>query len=124
MPEKPTAETSATEPPVARKIPKELTIHGDTRLDDYFWMRDRSDPATIAYLEAENQYTQSVMGPLEPLQNTIYNEILSRIQQTDLSVPFRDGDYFYYVRTLEGKQYPIWCRKAGSLEADEEIILD
>ncbi len=111
-------------PPIAQKIPKELVLHGDTRVDPYFWMRERSDPATIAYLEAENAYTDAMMSPVEPLRKRIYDEILSRIQQTDLSVPARDGDFFYYFRTEEGKQYPIWCRKQGSLTATEEIVLD
>ncbi len=112
------------QPPTAQQIPKELNTHGDLRIDPYFWMRDRSDPATIAYLEAENAYTQAIMKPLEPLVTQIYDEILSRIRQTDLTVPVKDGEYFYYLRTEEGRQYPIWCRKKGSTEAPEEILLD
>ncbi len=112
------------QPPIARKIPKQLNLHGDLRTDDYYWMRDREDPATIAYLEAENAYTEAVMEPAKPLEEKIYNEILGRIKQTDLSVPVRDGAFFYYSRTEEGKQYPIWCRKLHSLDAPEEVLLD
>jgi oligopeptidase B len=111
-------------PPEARKIPTTLHLHGDSRVDDYFWMRNRSDPETIAYLEAENAYTAAVMRPLEPLQKKIYDEILGRIQQTDLSVPAKDGEFYYYLRTEEGRQYPIWCRKRGSVDSAEEILLD
>jgi oligopeptidase B len=110
--------------PVAKVVPHPVTIHGDTRIDNYFWLRDRNDPDTIRYLEAENQYTEAVMKHREPLQATLYTEILGRIKQTDLSVPVKRDEYFYYTRTEEGKQYPIQCRKKGSLEAEEEILLD
>lgn len=112
------------QPPVARQTPKELISHGDLRVDPYFWMRDRSDPDTIAYLEAENAYTEAVMKPLGGLKTQIYDEILSRIRQTDLSVPVKEGEFYYYLRTEEGKQYPIWCRKKGSLENAEQVLLD
>ena len=111
-------------PPAAKKIPKADTIHGDLRVDDYFWMREKSNPDVQAYLEAENAYTDAVTGPTEALQETLYTEIKGRIQETDLSVPYKLGGYFYYSRTEEGKQYPIRCRKLGSLEAAEEITLD
>ena len=110
--------------PRAKIVPKEITVLGDTRVDDYFWLRDRSDPDAIAYLEAENSYTEEVMAPTKPLQEKLYQEILSRIQETDLSVPVRRDDYFYYTRTEEGKAYAIYCRKRGSLDAPEEILLD
>src|SRR6185436_14981560 len=84
----------------------------------------KKNPAVIAHLEAENAYTSAVMKPTEALQEKLYNEILSHIKQTDVNVPYRWGNYFYYSRTVEGKQYPIYCRKAGSLEAAEEILLD
>jgi oligopeptidase B len=112
------------EPPVAPKVPKELIIHGDKRVDDYYWMRDKSNPAAIKYLEDENAYTAAVMKPVEPLETRIYDEIIGRIKQTDLSVPVKDGQYYYYSRTVEGQQYPIWCRKKHSLQAPEEILLD
>jgi oligopeptidase B len=111
-------------PPIAKVVPKEITFHGDTRIDPYFWLRDRKDPDTIAYLEAENQYTSAQMKDTESLQQKLYAEMLGRIKQTDLSVPLRRDDYFYYTRTEEGKQYAIQCRKHGTLEAPEEILLD
>ncbi len=111
-------------PPVANKLAKHLTIHDDTRIDHYYWLRERDDPGAIAYLEAENRYTEAVMAPIKPLETEIYNEIIGRIQQTDASAPFRKKDYFYYSRTEEGKQYSIYCRKRGSLDAAEEILLD
>src|SRR5262245_61499759 len=83
-------------PPVARRIPKVDVVHGDRREDDYAWMRDKSDPAVAAYLEQENAYAASVMKPTEALQESLYKEMLSHIKETDLSVPYRDGGYFYY----------------------------
>ena len=89
-----------------------------TRLkDDYFWLREKNNPEVIKYLEAENAYTEEVMKPTKELQETLYKEMLGRIKQTDLSVPSRIGDYFYYSRTEEGKQYPYMCRRKGSMEA-------
>ena len=101
-----------------------MTVHGDTRIDNYFWLRDRKDPDTIAYLEAENAYTKEKLQHTEALQAKLYAEMLGRIKQTDLSVPVKRDEYFYYTRTEEGKQYAIHCRKKGSLEAPEEILLD
>jgi oligopeptidase B len=117
-------EKPMTIPPIAPKQPQVLTNHGDERIDDYFWMRDSNDPKVIAYLEAENAYTEAMMQHTEPLQSTLYNEMLARIKETDLSVPYRQADYYYYSRTEEGKSYPIHCRKKGSLDAIEEILLD
>lgn len=111
-------------PPVARKERKETVIHGQTLVDDYAWLREKSSPEVIQYLEAENAYTASVMQPLEGLRQKLYEEMVSHIKETDVSVPFKDGNFFYYTRTEQGKQYPIYCRKRGSLEAEEEIILD
>jgi oligopeptidase B len=111
-------------PPVAAEHPKVDTLHGDVRVDPYFWLRDRANPATIAYLEAENAYTDTAMAHTADLQETLYQEILGRIQQTDLSVPTRQGPYHYYTRTEEGKSYPIYARRRGSMEAPEEVILD
>jgi oligopeptidase B len=109
---------------VARVNPKVHTLHGETRVDDYFWLRDRSDPEVIAYLEAENSYTAAVMRHTEALQEHLYHEMRGRIKETDLSVPERVDEYFYYTRTESGGQYPILCRKRGSLEAAEEVLLD
>ena len=114
----------AVQPPVAKIVPKPATTLGETRIDNYFWLRDRNDPDTIKYLEAENEYTKAEMKHTDALQSKLYSEILGRIQQTDLSVPTKRDDYFYYTRTEEGKQYTIYCRKRGSLDAKEEVLLD
>ena len=111
-------------PPVAKKVAKVDTIHGDVRVDNYYWLREKSNPEVIAYLEAENRYTEAVTKPIEGLRDKIYQEILSRIKQTDLSVPYKLGDYWYYSRTEEGKQYPIYCRKRGMMDASEQVTLD
>ncbi len=111
-------------PPIARIVPRALTLHDDVRQDDYYWLRDKNSPEVIEYLQAENAYTEARMAPAESLREQIYNEILGRIQQTDLDVPARRGDYFYYVRTEEGKQYPIFCRKQSSLQAPEQVLLN
>ncbi len=111
-------------PPLAKIIPKKVTVHDDPRDDPYFWLRDRSDPDTIPYLEAENRYTASVMQHTEDLQAGLYREMLGRIKQTDSSVPVKRDDYYYYTRTEEGKQYSFYCRKHLSLDAPEELLLD
>jgi oligopeptidase B len=111
-------------PPVAKIVPVSTTLFDDTRTDPYAWLRDRNDPDTIPYLEAENAYTKAMTKSTEPLQAQLYDEMLGRIKQTDLSVPVKKDDYFYYSRTEEGKQYAIYCRKHGSLDAPEEILLD
>jgi oligopeptidase B len=112
------------EPPIAKVVPTELTAFGDTRTDPYYYMRHREDPSVIEYIEAENAYTAAVMQPVEPLVAKVYDEIISRIQQTDMSLPSRFEGYFYYTRTEEGKQYSIVARKQGSLDAAEEVLLD
>lgn len=111
-------------PPVAEKIPKELTIHDHTRIDDYFWMNQREDAKVIEHLTAENEYTRQLLKHTEPLQEELYNEMVSRIKQDDSSVPYKDNGYFYYVRYVEGKEYPIYCRKKDSLDSDEELMLN
>lgn len=110
--------------PVAKKVKKELTIHDDTRIDNYYWLKERENPEVIAYLEAENEYASSVMKHTEGLQTNLYNEIVGRIQQTDLSVPYFRNGYYYYTRYEEGKEYPIYCRKEKTLENPEEIMLN
>ncbi|HEU0054222.1 MAG TPA: S9 family peptidase, partial [Longimicrobium sp.] len=99
---------------------------GDTRRDDYFWLRDdaRKDTAVLAYLEAENRYTEAMLAPTQALQDRLFEEMKGRIKETDLSLPDRIDDWYYYSRTEAGKQYPIFARKKGSLEAREEIVLD
>ncbi|MGH7509577.1 MAG: S9 family peptidase [Gemmatimonadales bacterium] len=111
-------------PPVARIVPRVQTVHGETRVDDYFWLRDRSDPEVIAHLEAENRYTSAMMRHTETLQELLYQEMRGRIKETDLSVPERMDDYCYYTRTQAGGQYPIFCRRRDFLHAPEETLLD
>ncbi|MFQ6606792.1 MAG: S9 family peptidase [Fidelibacterota bacterium] len=117
-------EAKMPQPPITKQIPHDITVHGDHRIDPYYWLRNREDPVVMEYLEAENAYTEQVMKHTEAFQEQLYQEIKSRIKETDLSVPVKIDDYYYYTRTEEGKQYPIHCRKFGSLEAPEEIILD
>ncbi len=114
----------APQPPMAEKKTKTTNIHGTTLVDDYFWLREKTNPAVMAHLKAEDDYAQSMMKHTASLQEKLYNEMLSHIKQTDSNVPFRSGKYFYYTRTEEGKQYPIYCRKKGTQDAAEEIILD
>ena len=111
-------------PPLAEKQLKILAIHGDERSDSYYWLRDRESSKVLEYIKAENEYAAAMMQHTEPLQEKLYNEMLARIQETDLSVPARKDKYFYYTRTEEGKAYAIHCRKQGSLEAPEEILID
>jgi oligopeptidase B len=112
------------QPPVAPRKPKVITRHGDRRVDPYAWLREKSNPEVIAYLDAENLHTNEVMKPLEGFRDSLYREILSRIKETDESVPYRRHGYWYYVREVEGLQYPIYCRRKGTMEAPEEVILD
>lgn len=114
----------AIEPPVCEKNPKELTIHGHTRVDNYYWLNDREDPKVIEYLNQENAYTKAKLKHTEELQEQLYNEIVGRIKQNDESVPFKKNGYFYYTRFEEGGEYAIHCRKEGTLEGAEEVMLD
>ena len=118
------ANKSDIQPPVAKIEATRLEKHGDVRVDDYYWLRERDNPEVIAYLEAENAYTEAMMARLKPLEDALFAEIKGRIKQTDVSVPYKLGDYLYYYRYEEGKAYTIYCRKRGSLEAGEEVILD
>jgi oligopeptidase B len=113
-------------PPVAAKRPKVDTVLGHVRVDDYFWLRDdrRAAPDVIAYLQAENAYADAELRHTEPLQKKLYAEMVGRIKETDLSVPERIDGFWYYTRTVKGKQYGIFCRKRGSLKAKEEVLLD
>jgi len=115
---------SKMNPPVAKKINKELTAHDHTRIDPYYWLNDREDQEVINYLEEENAFTKAMMEHTEELQTKLYDEIVGRIKQTDMSVPYKRNGYFYYSRYEEGMEYPIYCRKEGSLEAEEEIMLN
>jgi oligopeptidase B len=116
--------TENPKPPMTEKNPKTTKIHDQTMVDDYFWLREKTNPKVIAHLEAENAYAEEVMKPTAALQKTLYDEMISHIKETDESAPYRDGDYFYYSRTVKGLQYPIYARKRGTLEAKEEITLD
>ena len=121
--------------PTAEKIPQELTANGNTRVDNYYWMKltdeqknaeqkDQQTTNVINYLTSENEYLKSKMQHTEALQEKLYNEIIGRIKQTDESVPYKDNGYWYYTRYEEGKEYPIYCRKKSNLEAPEEILLN
>lgn len=111
-------------PPTARIIPEELSIHGETRTDNYYWLRERENPEVIAYLEAENEYAAGVMAQTAELQNTLFEEIKGRIKPNDESVPVLLNGYYYYTRFEAGTEYPVYCRKEGSLEAEEEVTLN
>lgn len=110
--------------PMAPKRPYIITQHGETRIDNYYWMRDRDDPEVIKYLRAESDYLEEVMGHTKPLQDMLYAEMKGRMLETDSTVPEKKGGYFYYTRTQAGEQYPIYCRKWDSLDAPEEVLLD
>jgi len=110
--------------PLAPKRPKEITQHGQTRVDNYFWMRYKEDPEILKYLHAEQDYLEEIMGHTKPLQETLFQEMKGRIKEDDSSAPEKDGDYFYYTRYEPGKQYPFYCRKKGSLDSVEEILID
>ncbi|HKT88153.1 MAG TPA: S9 family peptidase [Candidatus Sulfotelmatobacter sp.] len=118
------AADSPMAPPVAKKIPHVTEINGHKMVDNYAWLREKTNPEVRAYLEQENAYTDSIMKPTEPLQKKLYDEMVGRIKETDVDVPYREGDYFYYVRTEAGKQYPIRCRKKAAENAPEEVLLD
>ena len=115
---------SNPQPPAAKRVPHVTQVNGATLKDNYFWLRDKKDPDVMKYLEAENAYTEGVMKPTKVFQESLYKEMLSHMKQTDLSVPARQGRYIYYSRTEEGKQYPYQCRRVGSTDAPEEILLD
>ncbi len=117
-------EKTGLELPQAAKKPKELTIHGDTRIDDYYWLNQREDEEVLAYLNAENTYTKSMMSHLDTFQEKLYQEIIGRIKPDDTSVPYKDNGYFYITRFEKEKEYPIYSRKKGSLDAPEEIMLN
>ena len=111
-------------PPVAKRVPKITEIHGDRLVDDYYWLREKDNPEVTAYLHEENAYTDAVMKDTDAFQQALYAEMLARIKEDDVTVPYRRGRHFYYSRTETGKQYPIYCRKAERLDAQEHIVLD
>ena len=111
-------------PPQAKVLPTKLEKHGHQRIDNYYWLNKRDNPEVLAYLTAENEYAKAAMAHREGLEEALFEEIRGRIKQTDLSVPYKLDDYFYYTRFEEGKEYPLYCRKLRTLEADEELMLD
>jgi oligopeptidase B len=117
-------DTTRPKPPVAKTVPVTTEVHGERRVDEYHWLREKENPDVRAYLEAENAYTDAEMKPTEGFQQALYAEMLGRIQETDENVPYRRGEFYYYSRTEQGKQYPIYCRRKGSLAAEEEVTLD
>jgi protease II len=97
--------------PKAPIKPYPMTIHEDTRVDNYYWLNDRENPEVITYLEAENAYTETVMSPTKAFQEELFEEMKGRIKEQDESVPYRDGEYYYYSKYIEGGEYPLYCRK-------------
>lgn len=120
----PVLNPDAAPPPVTERRPKIVGMHGDKLEDPYFWLREKKSPAVLTHLKAENAYTAAVMAPFKPFEEALYKEMLARIKQTDVSAPYLQRGYWLYVRTEEGKQYPIVCRKRGTLDAPEEVVLD
>src|ERR1700704_2533631 len=112
------------QPPVARREPAEHVLHGDRRVDHYAWLRQKENPDVIAYLEAENAYTEAILQPTAQLQEKLYQEMLGRILQSDLTVPYRLRGYLYFTRTEEGKQYALHCRRRAAEGSAEELLLD
>jgi oligopeptidase B len=112
------------EPPVATVVAKELENHGHVRTDNYYWLKERDNPEVISYLQRENEYLEAVMAHTKDLQESLYEEIVARLKQEEESVPYKKGDYFYYWRFPEAGEYRIWCRKKGSLDGPEEVIVD
>ncbi len=120
----PAARLTAPGPPIAERRPRVLEAHGDSRVDPYYWLREKDNPEVIAYLEAENAYADLLMSPTEPLQERLFREILGRVQETDTSPPTLYKGWWTYTRTVEGLDYEIYCRRRGSIDAPEEIVLD
>jgi oligopeptidase B len=120
----PASDLDPIEAPQALRAPRTTTVHGRALTDDYAWLRNKDDPRVRAYLEAENAYTRGVMQSTEAFQESLYHEMLRRIKETDMGVPYRYGDFDYYSRTEAGKDYPIYCRRRRIEGAPEEIILE
>jgi oligopeptidase B len=112
------------DPPVAKVIPKADTLFGDVRVDNYYWLRDKTNPEVIDYIKAENAYTEAMMKSTKGLQDKLYKEMVGRLQESDTTAPVKNGDYYYYSRTEKGQQYPIYCRKKGNLSVKEEVLID
>lgn len=115
---------NVTSPPIAKKLPQNLEMHGAVRVDDYYWLRERENTEVISYLEAENAYTEAVMANTRAFQEELFEELKNRIQPDESSVPALYHGYYYYKRFEEALEYPIHCRRKGSVDAPEEVILD
>ncbi len=111
-------------PPKAAVKPKELITHGHKRIDNYYWLNERENPEVIAYLKAENEYLEQMLAPSKALREKLFEEIKSRIKEDDQSLPYKYRGYYYYTRFEKGKEYAINCRKKGSLQAKEEILIE
>src|SRR5256885_3031262 len=118
------AQAPPMNPPVATSKPKVDTPHGEIRTDNYFWIRGKSNPDVIAYLNAENAYTEAKTKHTEALQQKLYDEMLSRIKETDVSVPFRENGYYYWTATEKGKSYPIFMRRRAAAGSPDEVVID
>jgi len=119
-----TSLSQVAKPPQVEKKPKELILHEHTRIDNYYWLRERENPEVIEYLNKENEYTNEVMKETKPLREKLFNEIVGRIKKDDSSVPYFKNGFYHYYRYEKGKEYPIYCRKKENLQNDEEVILD
>ncbi|HOW43834.1 MAG TPA: S9 family peptidase [Candidatus Aminicenantes bacterium] len=124
LPALPAADEPLPSPPLAKKVPKELVIHGHARQDDYYWLNQRENPEVIEYLRAENAYTDAVMKPAQGLRGTLYREMVGRLKPDDSSVPYFENGYWYAVRYEKGRDYPVYTRRKGSLKAAEKVLLD
>ena len=113
-----------TNPPIAKKIEKKLEIHNDLRVDNYYWLKERENPDVISYLEEENEYKESLLKPTKKFQETLFNEMKSRIKKDDSSVPYFLNDYWYITKYEKGKEYPIYTRRYMDIDSEEEILLD
>ncbi len=111
-------------PPVAKRIPTDVSVHDDRRVDEYAWLRDRENPEVIAYLNEENAYAEAMLEPTREFQEQLYREMVARINETDSSVPVTRDDFHYYTRTEKGRQYEVFCRRRGALDGPEQVLLD
>ncbi len=116
--------SKTSEVPMPEKIPQTLEIHDDVRVDDYFWLKDRDDPRVVDWLNKQNAWTEKNMAPMAGLKASLFDEMKARIKEDDISAPYQDGEYWYYYRYEKGQEYPVYCRKHGSLDAAEEVLLD
>jgi len=112
------------QPPIAARRPRDVSVHGDTRIDDYFWLRERDNPEVLAHLKAENDHAEAWFAPHKAFQEALYAEILGRIQEDDEAVPYRKGEWWYATRTVKGQQYPVHVRRRGAPDGPEQVLVD